>query len=135
VTEQQRVRLDRWLWAARFFKTRSAAKRALETGKIRCDGQRPKASREVGEGTQLTIERAGVEYTVVVTGIAQRRGTAGEAAALYSETEQSVVQRKRQAEQLRLYNQGVESPPSRPNSRDRAAIKRLKQFSTEPDAS
>jgi ribosome-associated heat shock protein Hsp15 len=134
VTDVQRVRLDRWLWAARFFKTRSAAKRALETGKIRCDGARPKASREVGEGALLTIERAGVEYTVVVTGIAQRRGTAAEAAALYNETEQSIAQRQRVAEQLRLYNRGVESPAARPSSRDRAAIKRLKQISAEPDA-
>ncbi len=134
MSDAQRVRLDRWLWAARFYKTRSAAKRALETGKIRCDGQRPKPSREVGEGAELTIERGDVETTLIVTGIAQRRGTAAEAAALYRETPESIAQRAHSGQLRSLYHRGVESPPSRPNSRDRAAIKRLKQFSAGRDA-
>lgn len=74
-----KVRLDRWLWAARFYKTRSAAKEAIDGGRVHCGGQRVKPSKEVGIGAELEISRGSSDYTVVITGIAQRRGSATEA--------------------------------------------------------
>ena len=131
--DTQRVRLDRWLWAARFFKTRAAAKRALEAGKVAYDGQRAKPSREVGPGTQLVIGHGPAQQTVIVTGVAERRGNAAAAARLYQETPQSIAQRSAAAAQLRLHGSGLESPASRPDRRDRRALKHLKQFVPERD--
>jgi ribosome-associated heat shock protein Hsp15 len=127
MSDTGRVRLDRWLWAARFFKTRAAAKRALEAGHISCGGQRAKASREVGPGLELVIERGIIEQTVVVTATAERRGSAVDAAQLYVETDDSIARRTALAAQLRSRGMPV-SPPSRPDRRDRRALKRMKQF-------
>jgi len=122
-----RVRLDRWLWAARFFKTRAAAKQALEAGRVACAGQRANPSREVTPGLELVIERGSIEQTVVVAAIAQRRGSAADAAKLYLETPDSIARRAALAAQSRLGG-GVVSPASRPDRRDRRALKRMKQF-------
>ena len=84
--DSEKVRLDRWLWAARFYKTRSAAKDAIDGGRVHCDRQRAKPSKEVGVGTELEISRGLSNYTVVITGVAQRRGSAAEAERLYRET-------------------------------------------------
>jgi ribosome-associated heat shock protein Hsp15 len=127
MSETPRVRLDRWLWAARFFKTRAAAKRALESGKIYWSGQRPKPSREVVVGAELTISRGEVEQTVVVTGLAERRGSADDAARLYAETEQSIARREAAAAQRRMLRNGLAPPPGRPDRRQRRTLKALKQ--------
>jgi ribosome-associated heat shock protein Hsp15 len=128
VSESGRVRLDRWLWAARFFKTRVAAKRALEAGHVLCAGHRAKPSREVGPGMELVIGRGPIEQTVLVTGVAERRGSAADAALLFQESPESIERRTRAAAQLRASGGGLESPASRPDRRDRRALKRLKQF-------
>jgi ribosome-associated heat shock protein Hsp15 len=133
MTDTERVRLDRWLWAARFFKTRAAAKRALEAGRVSCAGQRAKPSREVCAGVELVIERGLIEQTVIVTAIAQRRGSAGEAATLYLETPDSIARRTAVAAQLRSSGDVV-APQSRPDRRDRRALKKMKQFVPEGDA-
>jgi ribosome-associated heat shock protein Hsp15 len=127
VSELPRVRLDRWLWAARFFKTRAAAKKALESGKIDWAGQRPKPSREVVVGAELTICRGEVEQTVVVTGLAERRGSADAAAYLYAETQESIARREAAAAQRRMLRSGLAAPPGRPDRRDRRTLKALKQ--------
>jgi ribosome-associated heat shock protein Hsp15 len=127
VSEPNRVRLDRWLWAARFFKTRAAAKKALESGKIDWAGQRPKPSREVVLGAELTISRGDVEQTVVVTGLAERRGSADDAARLYAETQQSIARRDAAAAQRRMLRGGLAPPPGRPDRRERRTLKALKQ--------
>lgn len=127
MSETHRVRLDRWLWAARFFKTRAAAKKALESGKIDWEGQRPKPSREVVLGAELTICRGEVEQTVLVTGLAERRGSAEDAARLYTETRESIARRETAAAQRRLLRNGLTAPPGRPDRRERRALKALKQ--------
>lgn len=128
MSDAERVRLDKWLWAARFFKTRAAAKRAIEAGRVVCDGQRAKPAREVGPGLELVVGRGDIEQTVVVTAVAQRRGSAVDAAKLYRETPDSIARRTAAAARSRLAGIGLEVPPSRPDRRERRALKRMKQF-------
>jgi len=127
------VRLDRWLWAARFYKTRSAAKAAIDGGRVFCGGQRAKPSKEVGVGTELVISRGMVEHTVVITGVAQRRGSATEAERLYRETPESVEQRAEAAARRRLTGAMLNAPQMRPDRRDRRELVRLKQSNSEED--
>ncbi len=127
------VRLDRWLWAARFYKTRSAAKVAIEGGRVHCGGQRAKPSKEVGIGTELVISRGMVEHTVVITGIAQRRGSATEAERLYRETPDSIERREEGATQRRLTGASWIAPQARPDRRGRRELMRLKQSNSEED--
>jgi ribosome-associated heat shock protein Hsp15 len=131
VNETPRVRLDRWLWAARFFKTRAAAKKALESGKVNWAGQRPKPSREVVLGAVLTITRGAVEQTVRVTALDERRGSASDAARLYSETPDSIARREATATQRRLQRNGLQAPSGRPDRRQRRALQALKHTATE----
>lgn len=128
-----KVRLDRWLWAARFYKTRSAAKVAIEGGRVHCGGQRAKPSKEVDVGTELVISRGMVEHTVVVTGISQRRGSATEAERLYRETPDSIERRLEGAKQRRLTGASLIAPPARPDRRGRRELMRLKQSNLEDD--
>src|SRR5690606_3151478 len=87
------VRLDIWLWAARFFKTRSLAKQAVETGKVAVAGQRPKSSRAVRVGEQLTIERGEEHFEIAVAALSDQRGPAPVAQQLYAETDASKARR------------------------------------------
>jgi ribosome-associated heat shock protein Hsp15 len=127
------VRLDRWLWAARFFKTRSLAKQAIEGGKVRCQGQRAKPSKEIGIGTELDIQRGESEQRVIVTGLSERRGGAQEAAGLYRETPDSLEKREQAQAQRSLLRRGAMPPPVRPSKRDRRQLKQLKQQNSDPD--
>jgi len=131
MTDETGVRLDRWLWAARFFKTRSAAKHAVESGRVHCGGQRAKPSKEVGPGTELVINRGSVEQTVVVTAVAQRRGSAAEAEPLYRETLESIERRAAAADRRRLTGASSIAPQVRPDRRDRRELMRLKQSGSE----
>lgn len=128
-----KVRLDRWLWAARFYKTRSAAKDAIEGGKVHCGGQRAKPSKEVGVGIELVISRGMVEQTVVITGIGDRRGSAAEAARLYRETPESIAARENALNQRRIAGASFAPPPMRPDRRGRRELMRLKQSAIEED--
>ncbi len=121
------VRLDRWLWAARFYKTRSAAKAAIEGGKVHCGGQRTKPSKEISIGMELAVNRGSVAQTVLVTGLGERRGSAADAARLYSETAESIRSREALAEQRRLTRASFAAPPARPDRRGRRELMRLKQ--------
>ena len=127
------VRLDRWLWAARFYKTRSAAKQAIEGGKVHCAGARAKPSREVHVGIEIAITRGNVEQTVIVTGLAQRRGSAAQAEPLYRETPASVARRAAAAAQRRLIGASLIAPQTRPDRRGRRELMRLKQSSHQDD--
>ena len=129
MTDTTKVRLDRWLWAARFFKTRSAAKDAVDSGKVHCNGQRAKPSKEIGIGTELEVNRGMTAQTLIVTGIAERRGRASDAALLYRETEASIASRREAAEQRRLVGGPIATPPARPDRRARRELVRLKQSS------
>jgi ribosome-associated heat shock protein Hsp15 len=98
----ERIRVDRWLWAARFFKTRGAATEAVLGGHVQVNGARVKPAREVGAGDRLEIRVGDRRWTVVVTGLADRRGPASVAATLYEETPESKAARERRAVERRL---------------------------------
>ena len=119
------VRLDKWLWAARFFKTRSAATDAVNGGKVDVDGQRPKAAHPVRPGITIRIRLAPYEHIVVVTGMAERRGSAAAAAALYQETEPSKAARERLREQHRLAP-SLQFTEGKPNKRERRALEKVR---------
>ena len=119
------VRLDKWLWAARFFKTRTLAKAAIDGGKVRLHGVRGKASKEVKVGDELRVTKGEVVQTVVVTGIAERRGNAALAATLYTEAPDSVASREAAAAARRMARAGAVAPPRRPDKRQRRRLKAL----------
>ena len=123
------VRIDRWLWAARFFKTRSLAKTAIEGGKVHVDGQRVKPAKEIQIGQQLQITRGHVEQIVIVAGLSERRGPAKVAVTLYEETQASVEQRQRLAAQRRMQNAGLTVPTTRPTKKGRRDLRKLKMDS------
>ena len=117
------VRLDKWLWAARFFKTRSLAKAAIDGGKVRVHGVRGKASKDVKVGDELRVTRGQMVQTVVVTALAERRGSATLAATLYTEAAESVAKREAAAAARRMARAGVVAPPRRPDKRQRRKLK------------
>jgi ribosome-associated heat shock protein Hsp15 len=111
------MRVDKWLWTARLFKTRALAAGAVRGGRVHVDGVAVKPSREVGSGDALEITIGPVRRTVIVRGAAERRVSPAEAAKLYEETEESVAERERQAEVRRLA--GPVDLGGRPTKRDR----------------
>lgn len=123
--EECKVRLDKWLWAARFFKTRTMAGQAVSGGKVHCNGQRVKPSRLVQMGDVLRIQRGIVEMTVVVEGIHDQRRPAQEAAALYTENEASIAARESQRQERQLLRSIHDNarPAGRPTKRDRRLIR------------
>ena len=120
------VRLDKWLWAARFFKTRGLARDAIDGGKIRIDGVKAKPSKSVTPGQTMVLSRGQTEMTIVVLAVREDRRPAAEAALLYQETEAS--RSKREAEQdLRRYERaGFQPTDHRPNKRERRQLTRFK---------
>jgi len=121
-----RVRLDKWLWAARFFKTRSAAAQAVDGGKVDVNGERAKRAHQVQAGETITVRRPPYEQVIVVRGIAELRGPAAVAATLYQETEASRETRARLAYQLKNAPTLTFQGGGRPTKRDRREIERLK---------
>jgi ribosome-associated heat shock protein Hsp15 len=119
------VRLDVWLWAARFFKTRALAKQAIEGGKVEVAGQGAKASRLVKPGEQLRIRRGEDQFEVQVLGVSEKRGPAAAAQALYLETAASRETRLRLAAERRAANAGYRAPASKPDKRARRLIQAL----------
>lgn len=119
------MRLDKWLWAARFFKTRSLAAGAVTGGKIEVNGTRAKPSRILRPGDKLCIRRGPYEWSVVVKALAKLRGPASQAQLLYEETEESIRKREAASAQLKF-----ERPPQfnilgRPSKKDRRAVLRF----------
>ena len=116
------IRLDKWLWAARFFKTRALAAEAVTGGKVEVNGERAKPSRIVRTGDQLCVRRGTFEWTVTVKDVSRLRGPAPQAQLLYEESDESRHKREAAAAQIRL-ERGVEYEFSgRPTKRDRRAI-------------
>ena len=113
------MRIDRWLWVARLFKTRALAADAVRGGRVHVGGQAAKASREVRPGDVVEITAGPVRRTVVVRGLAERRGPAKEAALLYEETAESLAAREAYAEERRLMSRARPIPGGRPSRRDR----------------
>ena len=120
-----RVRLDKWLWAARFFKTRALAKEAIDGGKVEIDGQRPKPGKEIGIGAVLKVRQGLDEKTLTVTGLSEQRRSAPEAQQLYQESEDSVQKREALAEQRKLQSAGLyaHDKPDKKERRQRMAMK------------
>ena len=120
------MRLDKWLWAARFFKTRSLAARACELGRIAAHGQPAKAAREVKTGEMLHIRNEGGEFQVEVLQLSEVRGPAAVAQTLYRETEASRELRLKVAAERKAMAQFDAIPVGRPSKRDRREINRLR---------
>ncbi len=123
----ERVRLDKWLWAARFFRTRNLAKQAIEGGKVWYDGARTRVSKEVHVGAELRVRQGFDERTVVVRALATERRGAPEAAVLYEETADSVAARAAATERRRLERAGAGAPAQRPDKRERRLIHRFRE--------
>jgi len=119
------VRLDVWLWAARFFRTRSLAKQAIEGGKVECAQGGARPARAVHVGDRLRIARGEERLEVDVVDLAESRGPASVAQQLYRETAESRVARETLAEQRRLTGAGYSKPPTKPDKRARRLIRAL----------
>lgn len=125
VQESVTVRLDVWLWAARFFKTRSLCKQAIETGKVEVGGQRPKSSRAVRVGEQVRISRGDEVFEIVVRGLSEQRGPASVAQQLYEESEESRARRAETRALRAAERTGYQPPEHRPDKRARRLIRAL----------
>lgn len=123
----EKLRIDKYLWAARFFKTRSIAKAAIEGGKVHFNGKRVKVSKDVQVGMRLTIRQGSAtsaqEKEIEITKLSDKRGSAADAALLYRETDESITRRAAYSEQRKLAN--LARPDSKPSKKDR---RKLKQF-------
>ncbi len=119
------IRLDIWLWAARFYKTRAVAKQAIETGKVEVGGDRAKPSRSVRVGDALKIVRGDDTFGVEVTGLSEKRAAASVAQTLYRESEISIAQRLALSAQRRAERNGYQAPQTKPDKRARRLIRAL----------
>jgi ribosome-associated heat shock protein Hsp15 len=119
------VRIDKWLWAARFFKTRSLAAEAVVGGKVEVNDGRPKPSRIIRIGDRLNIRRGVYQWVIIVKAIGRNRGPASEAQLLYEETEESLRERETVSARLKLERPPEFDLPGRPSKRDRRAIQRF----------
>ena len=130
---ETKVRLDKWLWAARFFKTRSLAKQAIEGGKIHCDGQRVKPSKEISVGITLTIRQDLDEKIILVLALSEQRRGAPEAALLYSETEASVAEREKRSAERKAGLASFIVSDHRPNKKERRQIHQFQRINLSND--
>ncbi len=128
--QQDKLRVDKWLWAARFFKTRNLASEAIAGGKVHLDGQRVKPSREVRVGTHIRIRKGSVQWEIVVCGLSRQRRPAREAVLLYEETEQSRQRRQEDADRLRQERARLGEVVGRPSKKGRRLIHRFKTLSS-----
>ena len=120
-------RIDKWLWAARFFKTRSLAAQAVSGGKVDIDGARVKPARRIRAGERLTIRRGAMQWVVVVQGLNRERRPAREAAVLYEETPESRAARSSEEARRRQAQARRERGLGRPTKRDRRELDRVKR--------
>ncbi|MDO8907083.1 MAG: S4 domain-containing protein [Pseudohongiella sp.] len=123
--QPQKVRLDKWLWAARLFKTRALAKDAVEGGKVEIDGHKPKPGKEIAIGSVLKVRQGADDKTLTVNGLSEQRKSAPEAQLLYVESEDSVRRREALAEQRKLQSAGLHAhdKPNKKERRQRQAMK------------
>lgn len=130
MSNQEAVRLDKWLWAARFFKTRSIAKQAIEGGKVHYNGSRVKVSKNVEIGAELKIRQGYDEKTVIVEQLSDKRGPASIAQTLYAETQDSLQERTLRAEQRKQIK--FQAPQQRPDKKQRRQLIQVKHHLDEP---
>ena len=127
--EDSRIRFDKWLWAARFYKTRSLCVQAIDAGQARVNGERAKAARNMRVGESVSIRKSGIVCEVMITALSDRRGNATEAAKLYVETEASVAAREEAMLARRAADLTQVRFPGRPTKRER---RKLEDFLNEP---
>jgi ribosome-associated heat shock protein Hsp15 len=121
------MRLDKWLWAARFFKTRQLAAEAVSGGKVHLNGQRTKPGKDIRVGSRLRIHKGSLEWDVEVLHLPLQRRPASEAACFYRESDDSRLRRERTLEELRAQREAAPRPPAtRPGKRDRRLIQKFK---------
>lgn len=126
-----KIRLDKWLWAARFYKTRSIAKDMIEGGKVHYEGHRVKASREVALGASIRLRQGFDEKTIIITALSDRRGNATAAAMLYEETPESIEKRQLTGEQRKALGASAPNSDNRPNKKERRKILQFRQQQSE----
>ncbi|NGY04681.1 RNA-binding S4 domain-containing protein [Solimonas terrae] len=119
------VRLDQWLWAARFFRTRTLAREAIEAGHVRCQGERCKVAKDVRLGMKLDVRRGNDAFEIVVTGLSIKRGGAPDARQLYEETAEGAQRREQLRLQLRAAGQTISD--HRPSKKERRDLDRFKR--------
>jgi len=122
----EKLRLDKWLWAARFFKTRNMARQAIEGGKVHCAGQRVKVAKEIAVGEQLSIRQGYDRRDVVVKALSERRGGAAEAAALYEETPESLDAREQRVAERKAAKAGFQPGDHKPTKKERRQLRRFR---------
>lgn len=132
-TTAEKVRLDKWLWAARFFKTRRLAKAAIDGGKVRCAGQRVKASKEIAAGDNLTIRQGVAEKDVRVTALSDQRRGAVEAALLYEETAASKELRDKLTAERKAASAGFAPSDHKPSKKERRQIHKFNNANQSTD--
>jgi len=125
ITENPVTRIDIWLWAARFYKTRAMAKHAIETGKVEIQGQALKSSRLIKVNDELCIKRGQETFVINVARISEKRGSASVAQTLYVESEASRSKREAERERRKMENAGYQAPPTKPDKRARRLINAL----------
>ena len=127
MSDEEQIRLDRWLWAARFFKTRGLATEAINGGKVHLNGQRTKPGKTVRIGNRLSISKGQMEWEVEVKAIALQRRPAKEAVLLYEETAESLSKRTAMTELQQQARLASPQPTGRPNKRDRRRMDKFIQ--------
>lgn len=130
MADPPRLRIDKWLWAARLFKTRSLAKTAIEGGKVEVDGQRTKPSKEIEVGAELTVRQGWEEKTLIVEGLSDQRRGAPEAALLYRETAASEARREQRAAERRANRSAILFPDQRPSKKQRRQLVRFRDLNS-----
>lgn len=130
-TQSSKIRLDKWLWAARFYKTRSIAKDMIEGGKVHYEGHRVKASKEVALGALIRLRQGFDEKTIKVISLSDKRGNATLAATLYEETPESIEKRALHAAQRKSLGASAPKSDNRPNKKERRQIIQLRHQQSE----
>jgi ribosome-associated heat shock protein Hsp15 len=125
VNDSDKIRLDKWLWAARFFKTRALAKTAIEGGKVHYEGQRCKVSKSPEPGARLTIRQGLDEKEVIIRALSDQRKGAPEARLLYEETPESIKKRMDESERRRILASSMSVPDHKPNKKERRDMRRF----------
>jgi len=123
---EQNVRLDKWLWAARFYKTRALAREMIEGGKVHYNGQRSKPSKVVELNAMLTLRQGNDERTVMIKGITEQRRPADEAVTLYEETAESIEKREKMTQARKLNALTMPHPDRRPDKKERRDLMKFK---------
>jgi ribosome-associated heat shock protein Hsp15 len=126
-----KARLDKWLWAARFFKTRSLAAEAIETGKVEVNGERAKRAKQLQAGDNVRIRLGPYHHVVKVLEISERRGPASVAAKLYAETAESISAREKVHAQMKASQPAFGYESGRPTKKDRREIEKLRRRNSE----